>query len=120
MLNETHIEFGMNVSTNGWISIGISPNGNMINSDIIFSWIDGDTVHLQNRYTSDQLEAPKILQNQNNIQLIEGQQNENFTQIRFIRTVHPCDMYSRPIIKNGPTKIIFAFGEHNPVNIIRF
>ena len=37
------IYFAVNVSTNGWVGFGLSPNGLMPGSDLIMGWVDGDS-----------------------------------------------------------------------------
>ena len=47
------ITFAVNVSTNGWVGLGISPNGDMTDSDIVIGWVnDMDEVifHVSSRY----------------------------------------------------------------------
>ena len=36
---ERTIAFAVNVSTTGWIGFGISPNGGMVNSDVVIGWV---------------------------------------------------------------------------------
>ena len=36
---ERTITFAVNVSTTGWVGFGISPNGGMVNSDIVIGWV---------------------------------------------------------------------------------
>ena len=36
---ERTIAFAVNVSTTGWVGFGISPNGGMVNSDIVMGWV---------------------------------------------------------------------------------
>ena len=33
------ISFAVNVSTTGWVGFGISPNGGMVNSDVVIGWV---------------------------------------------------------------------------------
>ena len=33
------IAFAVNVSTTGWVGLGISPNGGMVNSDVVIGWV---------------------------------------------------------------------------------
>ena len=37
---EETITIGVNVSTNGWVGFGISPNGGMTNSDVVIGWVN--------------------------------------------------------------------------------
>ena len=36
------ITFGVNVSTNGWVGLGISPTGGMTNSDVAIGWVNDE------------------------------------------------------------------------------
>ena len=39
---EETITFAVNVSTNGWVGLGISPNGGMVNSDVAIGWVNDE------------------------------------------------------------------------------
>ena len=41
-LVQQKIPFAVNVSTNGWIGLGISPTGKMLESDIVMGWVNKD------------------------------------------------------------------------------
>ena len=89
VLNDSFIEFGLQVNTKGWIGIGISLNGLMANSDVMIGWIDQDnTTIIQNRYTpSDANDRQAILSDYQDLTLIEGSFIDGVTKIRFIRPV---------------------------------
>ena len=36
---ERTIAFAVNVSTTGWVGFGLSPNGGMVNSDVVIGWV---------------------------------------------------------------------------------
>ena len=36
------IHFAVNVSTEGWVGFGVSPNGQMPGSDVVIGWVAGD------------------------------------------------------------------------------
>ena len=38
-VEEETIAFAVNVSTNGWVGFGLSPNGGMKNSDMVIGWV---------------------------------------------------------------------------------
>ena len=66
------IEFGIEVSSTGWIALGISPRGQMPNSDIAFGWVDNDgKVYLQDRYTTER--ATPLYDSSQNLTLIFGE-----------------------------------------------
>ncbi len=37
---EQTIRFAVNVSTTGWVGLGLSPTGGMPNSDIVIGWVN--------------------------------------------------------------------------------
>ena len=41
-LEKQTIGFAVNVSTTGWVGFGLSPNGQMPQSDVIIGWVDND------------------------------------------------------------------------------
>ena len=41
-LEQQAIGFAVNVSTTGWVGFGLSPNGQMPQSDVVIGWVDND------------------------------------------------------------------------------
>ena len=41
-LEQQTIAFAVNVSTTGWVGFGLSPNGQMPQSDVVIGWVDDD------------------------------------------------------------------------------
>ena len=41
-LEQQTIGFAVNVSTTGWVGFGLSPNGQMPQSDVVIGWVDND------------------------------------------------------------------------------
>lgn len=41
-MEQQKVDFAVNVSTYGWIGFGISPNGKMLQSDIVVGWVNSD------------------------------------------------------------------------------
>ncbi len=39
-VEEQNIRFAVNVSTTGWVGLGLSPTGGMPNSDIVIGWVN--------------------------------------------------------------------------------
>ena len=74
-LEDDVIELGIEAESTGWIAVGISPNGGMVNSDIILAWVDdaNSSVHLEDRHTGD-TESMPLLDAQQNLELIAGEQ----------------------------------------------
>ena len=63
----------------------------MPNSDIMFGWVDNDgMVYLQDRYTQDTRTYPLLDINQS-LTLIDGEEIDGMTRIRFTRPKYTCD-----------------------------
>ena len=89
-LDDDMIEFGIEASATGWIALGISPNGQMPASDIAIGWIDDDgNAYLQDRYTEGR--TTPLYDAQQNLTLIEGEEADGMTRLRFIRPKYTCD-----------------------------
>ena len=41
-LKQQTIGFAVNASTTGWVGFGLSPNGQMPQSDVVIGWVDND------------------------------------------------------------------------------
>ena len=41
-LEQQTIAFAVNVSTTGWVGFGLSPSGQMPQSDVVIGWVDND------------------------------------------------------------------------------
>ena len=105
------IKIGIEAETTGWLALGISPNGGMLNSDIMIGWVDGDgTVHLEDRYTDNNgKDNGPVLDTQNDLELISGEQVGGITRIQFRRSKCTGDSdHDSPILK-GTTQIIYAW-----------
>jgi len=101
------IEFGMEVEATGWISIGISPRGQMPNSDIAIGWVDDDgEAYVQDRYTTSRT-APLYDAHQN-VTLISGEESDGWTRIRFTRPKFACNDED-VALSQGTTRLIWAF-----------
>lgn len=60
--NATHVEFEVAVKTLGWFSFGLSPDGNMGNSDVALAWVNDATgqAFLQVRLESNGSDEPRF------------------------------------------------------------
>ena len=116
-LDDDVIDIGIEANTTGWIAIGISPNGGMENSDIMLGWIDDEdgTAILQDRYTDDSMDRPS-LDDDDHLTLIEGEQEDGITRIRFQRTRSlDCDDTSGHdlAISHGTSRVIYAWNDQD-------
>ena len=85
-----NISFGVRVRTTGWIGFGLSPDGQMPQSDVVIGWVDSNRrVFLQDRYAERR--ATPTLDDQQNWILLQGEEEDGFTVLRFWRNFSSCD-----------------------------
>eukprot|EP01084_Bolivina_argentea_P296317 510327_1 len=114
------VHIGLEVESFGWIGFGLSPNGQMPESDIIIGWIDDlGEAHLQSRYTSTQRSTPIFFADISDT-ITESEQNANVTRISFFRETFPCktsdhdDAHNVRQVEIGTSRVIFAWNDNNP------
>ena len=117
LLENDIIEFGIEANTTGWIAIGLSPTGGMPYSDIMLGWVDDNdgTVTLQDRYVEGSDGRPS-LDDESNLVLIEGEQKDGITRIKFQRTkTLDCDDTSAHdrAVDQGTSRVIYAYNHHD-------
>ena len=117
LLDDDVIEIGIEANTTGWLAFGLSPNGGMENADIMIGWVNDDdgTVTLQDRYTGDAQATPS-LDDEDHLTLIEGEQEDGITRIRFLRTkTLDCDDTSDHdmAITQGTSRVIYAWNDED-------
>ena len=49
---ERTIAFAVNASTTGWVGFGLSPNGGMVNSDVVMGWVSNGRAYFHVSSTS--------------------------------------------------------------------
>nr|XP_002124053.1 DBH-like monooxygenase protein 1 [Ciona intestinalis]XP_026690880.1 DBH-like monooxygenase protein 1 [Ciona intestinalis] len=111
--NDTHITFEMHGQTTGWVGIGLSPNGGMIDADIYIGWVKEGTAYITDRHGQDSNTYPPKDPEQN-VEFLAGYECDGWTVIKFVRQLPACEAdYDRPI--TGDTiKMIWAFGANDP------
>jgi hypothetical protein len=116
LLDDDVIEFGMEANSTGWIAIGLSENGGMKYSDIMLGWVSDEdgSVTLQDRYVEGTNSRP-LVDEESNLVLIEGEQENGITRIRFQRTksVDCGDTSGHDrAVAQGTSRVIYAYN-HN-------
>ena len=71
------------VDTLGWVGLGFSPNGGMVDSDIMMAWVIDGQVTITDRYAVSQ-SLPE-LDEQQDFELVEGYEEGMKTVIQFCR-----------------------------------
>ena len=89
----------------------------MENSDIAIGWVDDadGTVTLQDRYTGDSMTTPS-LDDEDHLTLIEGEQVDGITRVRFQRTkTLDCDDTSGHdlAVSQGTSRVIYAWNDED-------
>jgi hypothetical protein len=78
------------VATTGWVGFGLSPNGQMPDSDVVIGWVtdDGQTV-FHDRFAAAR--APPSVDEQQDWKLEAGEEENGFTVLEFSRKLITCD-----------------------------
>eukprot|EP01084_Bolivina_argentea_P203172 347041_1 len=117
--DDCYIEFGLEVSTSGWVGIGISLTGAMNPADVVIGWVDEDgQAYLVNAHTIGK-QTPIPFTDQNGIKLIDAwQQDDDGTEktyLRFEKELFPASYRENSIdIQLGTTRVIYAWNEDDP------
>ena len=109
---DSDILFEIHVKTTGWISFGLSPNGNMLNSDMIVTWVKADgSVNFSDRNTKSQKVIPAIDAVPNWFSLLTITR-DGYTIAKFTRKIKICDKTGDDLdIEGGTPYVIFAWGD---------
>uniref|UniRef100_H2XZG6 DOMON domain-containing protein n=1 Tax=Ciona intestinalis TaxID=7719 RepID=H2XZG6_CIOIN len=105
--NDTHMTFEMHGQTTGWVGIGLSPNGGMIDADIYIGWVKDGNAYITDRHGQDSNAYPPKDPEQN-VDLLLGYECDGWTVIKFVRQIPACEAdYDRPITSDT-IKMIWA------------
>ncbi|OWA50096.1 hypothetical protein BV898_14622 [Hypsibius exemplaris] len=114
--NDTHVEVELTYPTTGWLALGLSPDGGMDMSDVLFGYVNGDgTFVVQDRY----LAAPDgvgslSLDTTQNWQGISGSKNGTFTQLRAVRAIRTGDSAQDRAFTDKSQNVIVAMSPTVP------
>ena len=110
---DTDITFEVHAKTTGWVGFGISPNGDMKNSDVIIAWIDSNgTVNFTERNTQAGYVTPVISNTQLWTPLLTISQN-GYIISKSTRKIKLCDTTGQHLdIDPGTPHIIIAWGDN--------
>jgi hypothetical protein len=112
MQNE-EILFEIHCKTLGWVGFGLSPTGNMVNSDIAIGWVDNNgKAYLYDTYATAE-EAPLVDAKQD-FNLIDAKQIDGYTILKFSRKFITCDKQNDFEIKKETNRLILAWNDKDP------
>ncbi|OQV11713.1 putative DBH-like monooxygenase protein 1 [Hypsibius exemplaris] len=117
--NESHIEVQLIYPTTGWMALGLTPNGGMDQSDVLFGYVGDKTGKLvvQDRFNNYKPGSPVdlTLDEQQDWTAVSGSQNATHTTIRAVRALRTCDFVDRPFV-HGFMKVIFSYHSSDPAS----
>ena len=108
---DSDILFEVHVKTKGWVGFGLSPNGDMLNSDVIVAWVNADgSTHFTDRNIKT-TRAVNVDKEQNWFSL-KTIFKDGYTIAKFTRKIKICDTSNEDIdIENGTPFVIYAWGD---------
>ncbi|XP_047468421.1 uncharacterized protein LOC125024667 [Penaeus chinensis] len=111
---EEDIVFEVQVATKGYVGLGFSPNGGMTGSDIVLGWVTDDgEVMVQDSYATGYSQPMK--DEQQDVKLLGGYQNDSHTVLRFSRPWSTCDEQDFEL-SSDTVRVIWAIGNEDPVD----
>ncbi|CAI8042477.1 DBH-like monooxygenase protein 1 homolog [Geodia barretti] len=101
------ISFAVRVNATGWVGFGLSPNGQMPDSDVVIGWVpnEGDPV-FHDRFAGGR--EPPTIDEQQDWVLKGGEEENGFTILEFSRKYVTCDGYDLPIMAET-ARVIWSF-----------
>ncbi|XP_055328910.1 MOXD1 homolog 1-like [Paramacrobiotus metropolitanus] len=116
--NDTHVEVQLSYPTLGWLAMGLSPDGGMDQSDVLFGYFDDQTndIIVQDRYLQANTAKHTVnlsLDDQQDWQKISGSKNGTYTVLRAVRRLKTCDNADRPF-QNILQHVIYSLNNKPP------
>ena len=111
------IYFKLVAKTNGWMGFGLSPNGGMLNSDLMVTWADPDgTIQFKDAH-SDPTEFKIYPDTVANWKLLFYNRANGVTTVIFTRKITICPAPGQPFIETNinvepQAYVIFAYGNN--------
>lgn len=103
---EDVITFEIHVKTKGWAGFGISPNGNMIGSDVIMTWMGENGLKFDDRHIVGYVEP--LIDDVQNWHLITGRRYGEYLIVKFYRELDTCDI-DDIAIGEATTRIVWSY-----------
>lgn len=110
--NTTHIVFQAQVSTTGYVGLGISERNRMYPSDLVIGWVDANGAHMKDRY-STQYGVPVVDSNQDWM-LVDANEESGVTTLTVLRALNTCDANQDVVIGTGSNYVIWSFNDADP------
>ncbi|XP_076819556.1 DBH-like monooxygenase protein 1 homolog [Clavelina lepadiformis] len=111
--NDTHITFELHGQTTGWVGVGLSPNGGMIDADIYVGWVKDGKANITDRMGLPDSQGFPPLDEKQNIELLDGSEADGWTRLKFRREIPACESTDLAITTDT-TRVIYALGAEDP------
>ncbi|XP_074647748.1 DBH-like monooxygenase protein 2 homolog [Tubulanus polymorphus] len=116
--NNGSITFRVTVKTTGYVGFGLSRNGGMKGADIVIGWVHHGKAQIYDTHGVGN-SIPK-LDKVANWKLLNGKEENGFTQLTFSRDLDTCDDEGDIPIQPGTQRMIYAYGgDVDPVDVTK-
>jgi len=104
--NSSHITFSTNVTTTGYVALGISPNGKMYPADVVVGGVKDGRPYFQDYHTTGH--SPPVPDSHQDWTLLSADEVDDVTTMTFTRKLDTCDDEDMAIME-GTTRVIYAY-----------
>ena len=110
---DADILFEIHAKTTGWLSFGLSPNGDMFNSDIIMAWVKSNgSIHFTDRHIKASPDRNRYIDQEQNWFPLLTTIKDGYTIAKFTRKIKICDTKNEDMdIESGTPFVIYAWGD---------
>lgn len=111
-LEADKINVQMTAKTEGWVGIGFDPENAMEGANIIIGAVKGDKFKVEDHYGDRKRghSSDESLGGKNDVLNPGGSEENGVTTITFSFPLKSEDKYDKPIVTDGPMKIMLAYG----------
>ncbi|XP_065830167.1 DBH-like monooxygenase protein 1 [Oscarella lobularis] len=108
------INIGIEAKTTGWIGFGLSPTGQMPDSDIVTGWVKDGKGFLQDRHSLGRSLPP--IDPKQNVELVAATEDNMMTVLEFTRKIRACEPNDADV-PPGTSNVIWAYHHEDPDTI---
>ncbi|OHD67434.1 MAG: hypothetical protein A2W19_03125 [Spirochaetes bacterium RBG_16_49_21] len=113
IIEDKNLRVKLKAQTAGWVGIGFSPTKGMKDANFVLGFVENGVATVSNQHgTAPTLHMKNIdLGGANHVMNPSGAEKNNETEISFAFPFSTGDELDRPIIVNGDTSILLAYGQ---------
>lgn len=118
--DENSLYMALKGETNGWVSIGFEPTQWMKDADIIMGAVDGDTVIVLDKYSTNNYgpHVPDVeLGGTDDILDFGGREESGYTVIEFMRKMDTGDQYDKAFTIGQRVSIIWSMADADSIEV---